>query len=992
MEKIYSRALLILITLFSFHQTFAQTFTDGPIQLQVRLRDVSVGFNETDASLLGVGFAPDEPTVHFWARDAANVSGLGWQGGACHNYAMGTGASIGLPGITPNINEMIFNYTYPTSTVPQFYELKAECFEDDNSSDQLCIGLIGVCLCNSGTACSYDAPTCCGFGLFGLCVGLTEGDDKHCTGNSYATSLPYRNGPPCEWFDQGYITGNCTNDFKPGIETFWRYTNGTSCANAIDLGTLNTGGSLSHFNSNTCYANTHAASPGNDVWYKFHVNQPIGVTASLCGVSGAQFDSYLYLYSACGAVTADTANDDGCGNQSTLAYSICQAGDYYLVVDAKTANDVGTFTLTVQDNPSFIFAVNLNAQDVSCFGGSDGQITAVTQGGLAPFTYTWNPAQGNVNSVSGLSGGTYSISVTDSKGCQATATVQINVPTQLTASTTTTPVTCGGACDGSATVTAQGGTPPYSYAWNSQPPQQLQNATFLCAANYIVTVTDSKFCTVTDNATVANTTTVIIALDSLKDVQCFGAANGGIYLTSTGGQSPLNFAWSNAGVTTEDNPNLGPGIYTITVTDNIGCTAGNTYTITEPTLLTTAVSFTFNPRCNAGSDGIVNIIVGGGTQPYSYLWSPGNGTSQNLNNVTANTYTVVVSDASLCTATATATLTEPTPYNIALSTSNLLCYGATDGTASVTVSGETSPYTYFWSNFSTAPSITGLDGGPFSVVIEDVNGCDTIVTSTITSPGEIDIQLTAFEPLCADSGNGSITTVVLGGTSPFGYNWTGTGGFTSTQQNPQVGSGSYSVTVTDANNCTGSESTGVNAPSSFTVSVVGISPTCIGDSSGAAVASTAGGTGPYTYVWSSSPSDDLSYIEHLPRGAYSVTVTDVNGCQSTGQAVLSEPATNPESCKADKFVVLVPTAFSPNGDNINDKLVAIMRNVQKLEFSVFNRWGEQVYTNSNMLPGDGWDGIFRNREQPMGSYIWVFNVTYINGVHATERGTATLVR
>lgn len=980
MNKLYKKAVTLITTCVVTANLFAQTFTDGPIQLQVRLKEVNVGFSRTDQGVLGVGFSPDEPVVKVWARDNADLDGQGWLGGACHNY------SFDPPAVTPAIGEVLLNYTYPTATVPQFYDLKVDAWEDDNPED----ALIGFC--SNGQTCNFNGSQCCGIPVFGVCIGLNEGDDKHCISDPYATNLPYRNGPPCQWFDQGFIAGGCANDWQPGIETYWRYTNGTSCANAIDLGTINTGGTLSHFNSNECYSNSHAASPGNDVWYKFTANGPIGISASLCGVTGAQFDSYLYLYSACGQATPDTANDDGCGTQSVLAYSICQAGDYYLVVDGKTAGDLGTFTLTVTDNPNFVFSVSLAAQDVSCFGGSDGQITANIQGGLPPYTYTWSPAQGNVTSVSGLSGGTYSISVTDAKGCQATASVQINVPTQLTATATGNPVTCGGACDGSATVSAQGGTTPYTYAWNSLPPQQLQNATYLCANNYVVTVTDNKNCTVTSNATVANTTTISIALDSLKNVQCFGAANGGVYLTSTGGQTPYTFVWSNTAAT-EDNINLGPGNYSLTITDNIGCTAGNSYTITEPSLLTSAVSFTFNPRCNAGADGIVNINVNGGVQPYSYLWSaPTNATTQNLNNVVAGTHTVTVSDANLCTVTSTETLTEPAPYNISLSTTNLQCYGATDGTASLTVSGETAPYTYFWSNFSTTSSVNGLDAGPFSVVIEDANGCDTIVTNTISSPAEINIQLTAFEPLCADSGNGSITTVVAGGTPAYGFSWTGSNGFTSTTQNPQVNSGSFTVTVTDANNCTASESIGVNAPSPFTVTVIGINPSCQGDSTGAATASTNGGSSPLSYVWSTSPNDNLAFIETIKRGFYSVTVTDANGCQATGQTFLDDPLTDPESCRPDKFVVLVPTAFSPNGDNINDRLVTIMRNVQKLEFHVYNRWGELVYSNNNMLPGDGWDGSFRGKEQPMGTYVYAYHVTYINGVVADEKGSASLIR
>lgn len=994
MKKIYTNTFLILTVLLSLNQAFAQTFNDGPIQLQVRLRDIKVQYdnaNRRDGVSLQVGnfnlpgsLAGDEFTYVFTVGD--NAVQAPPASTACLQDDL---PIIGGTDYSTDHNLLIFNYTYPGATVPQYFTLGIDAFEDDIPSDFAPISGLTPCG-SSGSRCTLESSMCCAnIPLIG-CL-FSEGDDYHLSAPNYKTDLNYRLGPPCQWYDQGYVYGTAgTFDFyHPRLESYWRYTKGTSCVNSLDLGTLNTGGpAITHFNSNECYTNNFTSSPGNDVYYKFHINNPIGVHISLCGVGGATFNSVIYLLD--NTCTILDSNDDGCGNQSVIDKSLCQTGDYYIVVDAATANDMGTFTLSLSENTSFTFSTTITPTNVSCFGQTNGQALAVVNGGTPTFTYAWSNS-GTTNPVTGLGGGPIQVTVTDANGCQASASATISVPAQIGLTTTTTPVTCGGQNDGTATANATGGTTPYQYLWNSLPPQTFQTAVLLGTGTYNVTVTDDAGCTVSASAVVQSATTMVLTTDSVVNVKCNGAANGGVYISITGGQTPYVYNWSNT-VTTQDNPNLGPGSYTLVITDGLGCTVGDSYTITEPPVLTAMVSDTFNPRCNAGTDGIIDLAVGGGVQPYNYHWSPSNATTQNLNNVGAGTHSVTVTDANACTATAAHTLIEPAPYTVALSTTNLLCYGATDGSASVNVSGETSPYTYFWSDFATTSSTSGLDDGPFSVVIEDANGCDTIVTSTISSPAEITIQLTPVEPLCSDSGNGSINTVVTGGTSPFNYSWTGTGGFTSTQQNPQVGSGSFTVTVTDANNCSASESAAVTAPSAFIVTAIGINPGCIGDSSGAVAASTSGGNGPFTYAWSNSPNHNLAYIEQVPQGSYAVTVTDANGCQATGQATLSEPANNPESCQADKFVVLVPTAFSPNGDNMNDRLVAIMRNVQKLDFSVYNRWGELVYTNANMQPGDGWDGTFRGKEQPVGSFVWTLNVVYTNGVHATERGVATLVR
>ena len=234
--------------------------------------------------------------------------------------------------------------------------------------------------------------------LFGLCVELRLEmitDNKNLLSRS-----SYRNGPPCQWFSHGYLNGSgCVNPstqsgapntdgyYKPHIETYWRYTKGTSFANAIDLGNLNTG-VISHFNSNECYTDYYPLSSGNDVIYSFQINNPTGVNISLCGANGAQFDSYLYLVKDTN-VLALSENDNFCSVQSEISAALCDTGTYYIVVDATSSTELGTFTLLVSEDPSSAFTIASTISEVSCNSYTDGKINVSLTGGVNPYTYNW---------------------------------------------------------------------------------------------------------------------------------------------------------------------------------------------------------------------------------------------------------------------------------------------------------------------------------------------------------------------------------------------------------------------------------------------------------------------------------------------------------------------------------------------------------------------------------------------------------------------------
>lgn len=751
--------VLCLSTLFISNLSTAQTLNDGPIQLRVKVGEVRVAYSGNNSSDFAIAcgsfcnqLAPnlqeDELTFNFWAQDNANVSGLGWQGGFCLTADLAM--SSGGPDITGDFDTTIYLHTYTGASVPQFINLRQRSWEDDIPEDfSIISGLVPACG-NSGSRCTYESSTCClNVPIFGC--AFSEGDDYLCDANPFASNLNYRLGPPCQTYSHGFVAGSgCSNNFyRPEIRTFWRYTKGTSCTStaAIDLGAISSGVSVSHFNSNECYSNNFAGAPGNDVFYTFTTTSPMGVTIRLtsnCPTGGGSFNVQLNLLT--GSCTVDSTRNGTCATPAVISKALCSPGRYYVVVDGATVGDMGTFTLTVEENPGFSLSATVATASVSCFGNSDGSVKVNVNGGVAPYTYSWSGGLPAVDSVGGLAANTYSVTVTDAAGCQTTATGTIGSPTVLTATTTATNVSCGGASNGSATAVPSGGQAPYAYLWNTTPPQTGVNAISLPAGTYSVTVTDFNGCTASATANVLPTTTVVVSIVAFSNVTCNGANDGSIDIDVTGGQTPYTYAWSNSLPATQDQTNLGPGTYTVTVTDAIGCLETVNFVITEPSLLTSQINTVRNASCQSSSDGAVDLGVAGGTPPYTYVWSDAS-TGEELFSAAPGTYFVTITDASGCVTTDSATVNGPVdPITSSIAHTDANCSQNVTGTATLTVSGGTAPYSFFWSNFSSTQDVTGLDAGTYSVVITDNNGCIKIDTVTV-------LELTA-------GGCGNDTTII----------------------------------------------------------------------------------------------------------------------------------------------------------------------------------------------------------------------------------------
>ncbi|MCF8451142.1 MAG: hypothetical protein K9G49_14810, partial [Taibaiella sp.] len=551
------------------------------------------------------------------------------------------------------------------------------------------------------------------------------------------------------------------------------------------------------------------------------------------------------------------------------------AGTYSVTV--TDANGCTTTTSRTITQPATLTA-SATSTNVNCNGGANGTIDLTVAGGTTAYSYVWSNGA-TTQDLSGLSAGTYSVTVTDANGCTTTASRTITQPTVLTATTASTNALCSGCNNGTAGVTPAGGTPAYTYLWNNG--AITQNVTGLVAGNYSVTVTDANGCTVVKTITITQPA-VFTATVTGTNVNCFGGNNGTADLTVSGGTTPYTYVWSN-GATTQDLSGLTAGTYSVVITDANGYTLNKSVTITQPTVLAASATNT-NVSCNGGSNGSIDVTVTGGTTAYSYTWSNG-ATTQDISGLSAGTYSVLVTDANGCTATVTKTITHPTTLTASATTTNVNCNGGSNGTIDLTPAGGTTPYTYLWNGGVTTQDRTGLAAGTYSVTVTDANGCTTTTSKTITQPAALTASATSTNVNCNGGANGTIDLTVAGGTTAYSYVWSNGA---TTQDLSGLSAGTYSVTVTDANGCTTTASRTITQPTVLSATTASTNALCSGCNNGTAGVTPAGGTPAYTYLWSNGAT--TQNVTGLVAGNYSVTVTDANGCTVIKTITITQPA------------------------------------------------------------------------------------------------------
>ena len=497
------------------------------------------------------------------------------------------------------------------------------------------------------------------------------------------------------------------------------------------------------------------------------------------------------------------------------------------------------------------FTLSATETSVSCNGGSDGTVTVTVNGGVAPYAVTVADVTKNINAsggstlFTGLTSGAKTVHVVAANNCTKETSIEVGQPeTALSARISAqTNVACFGNATGSATASAAGGTAPYTFSWNTSPVQIGATASNLAAGTYTVTVTDTKGCTTTAQATITQPQAALAAqISAQTNVSCFGNTTGSATVTPGGGTSPYTFSWSTNPVQTGATAtNLTAGTYSVTVTDASGCTTNAHATITQPAAaLSASISGQTNVSCFGNGTGSATASAAGGTAPYTFSWNtiPAQ-TTATASNLTAGTYTVSVTDAKGCTTNAQATITQPAA---ALSASisghtNVSCFGNATGSATASAAGGTAPYTFSWNTIpaQTTATASNLTAGSYTVSVTDAKGCTTNAQATITQPAAaLSASISGHTNVsCFGNATGSATASAAGGTAPYTFSWnTIPAQTTATASN--LTAGTYTVSVTDAKGCTTNAQATITQPAAaLSASISGqTNVSCFGNGTG----------------------------------------------------------------------------------------------------------------------------------------------------------------
>jgi gliding motility-associated-like protein len=588
----------------------------------------------------------------------------------------------------------------------------------------------------------------------------------------------------------------------------------------------------------------------------------------------------------------------GTSTNEDPTYTYPAAGTFTVTqtVSSGVCNDVATINVTVNPMP-----VPTAIQDsVDCFGGNTGtaSVNLPVPSGTAPYTYLWNnpaPAQ-TTQTATALTAGAYTVTVTDANLCPGTVNITVLEPTVLAPTAVQVNPSCNGFTDGTATATGVDGTAGYTYSWNTAPIQNTQIATGLGAGTYTCTVTDFHGCTETVDVTLIDPPGMTLT-PSMIPANC-GLADGDATVNVAGGVGPFTYLWNDgAAQTTQTATNIGAATYTVVVTDQgtASCTVDTTITVTTTAGIIANATLIQDALCTDSLNGMAYATPVGGTPLYTYAWSDGAGlvSTDSILTAGAGNYTLVITDGVGCTGDTTITIAEPAQIVATISNpTDPSCFGFANGNATAAGAGGTvaGAYIYSWNDGASqsVANATGLAAGTYIVTVTDDNLCSDTASITLID-GPLMVSSVIDDSVnCFGANDGSANLTVSGGTG-FTFNWPVSGD--NIEDPTGLSAGQHYVIINSAEGCTLNDTIIIYEPTQLvTVLDSSFDASCNGFSDGSAFTTTTGGTGTYSYSWTTAPAQTTDDANFLAFGVYNLTVTDANNCQTTTIANINQPA------------------------------------------------------------------------------------------------------
>lgn len=631
-------------------------------------------------------------------------------------------------------------------------------------------------------------------------------------------------------------------------------------------------------------------------------------------------------------------------------------GEYQiLVTDANNCTDQKF--LPIPEPQALI--IDSASVDATCFSSDDGVASVSVNTSFNNLNFLWSNGE-RTATINNLNQGIYSVSVTNETGCEEVRQLEVKslAPEIILSGTQILPASCGGANNGTATITATGGVGALTFQWSDDLNQTGPTANFLKAQDYEVIVTDETGCN--QNLVVSVPDTNIVAFDTIvQPITCFGEGDGAFFLDIDGDTENFDFNWNdNTQINEGNRSNLVPGYYSLIVSNDNDCLAAIEFTLEEKASINLMIDPT-PTSCNA-DDGIIKVDVIDGRSNYTFEWSDDpNRIATTAENLPKGNYSVTVSDADGCFSTESIVIELKDSINLSVSSIPVLCVD-TLGSATVVATGGSGTYRYQWDDptAQTTPIAQNLPSGDYNIFVTDDNGCNktiSIAVSDKTIP--VDIEYAQKDISCFGGTDGAITSLVDSPSDNLQYQWS-TGATSTSLAN--IPAATYRLNITDDNGCLHQEIISLSEPMPISSSNI-INPiSCFGEIDGSIGLTVTGGTPDYAFTWGDDPAIDIPNRTNLAPGDYQLTISDANNCTTSLDFIIGDKVPinlitdqSPASCNAADGTITVEVvegnstyAFAWEDDP--NRTTAIASNIPTGNYSVTVLDAEGCSTTRNI--------------------------------------------